>query len=264
MKAVKIYPSSPISCPNGFKKLATYVSRFISPINIFDISHITIPAGAATAKALPSTNMVLSNIDLVITLIICGFLYGGNSKTKDEASPFSIVFERIFEMPKLIAIPNKITPKTARVDTNEEYWFATRLPINIEDIVISIGNLPLHGTKQFVSIAIIFSLVEFIILHPIIPAALHPNPIHIVSACFPVVPAFLNTLSILNAILGKYPKSSNNTNNGKNIAIGGSITEITQDAVLNIPATNTPLTQLGTLNFVQYSISLLSIPCEKI
>ncbi len=50
--------------------------------------------------------------------------------------------------------------------------------MNIDDIVISIGNLPLHGTKLFVSIAINFSLVEFIILHPITPAALHPNPMH--------------------------------------------------------------------------------------
>ena len=57
--------------------------------------------------------------------------------------------------------------------------------------VISKGNLPLQGTKAFVSIAISFSLGESIILHPTTPAALQPNPMHIVSACFPVVQAFL-------------------------------------------------------------------------
>lgn len=49
----------------------------------------------------------------------------------------------------------------------------------------------LQGTKALVTIAIIFSLEESIILAPTTPAALHPNPIHIVSACFPVEQAFL-------------------------------------------------------------------------
>ena len=52
------------------------------------------------------------------------------------------------------------------------------------EIVISKGNLPLHGTNAFVSIEIIFSLGESIILHPTTPAALQPKPIHIVNACF--------------------------------------------------------------------------------
>lgn len=175
----------------------------MSAIVMFDISHITIPAGAATAIALPSTNRVLSNIDLVITFIICGFLYGGSSSTNDVLSPFRMVFDNSFDISSVIIIPSSIIASTAIVDTSDEYCVATRLPMKIDDIVISIGNLPLHGTKQFVSIAIIFSLVEFIILHPTTPAALQPNPIHIVKACFPVVSAFLNTLSRLKAILGK-------------------------------------------------------------
>ena len=40
----------------------------------FAKSHIIIPTGAATETALPSTNKVLSNKDLTITLPICGFL----------------------------------------------------------------------------------------------------------------------------------------------------------------------------------------------
>ena len=46
----------------------------------------------------------------------------------------------------------------------------------MEDIVIKNGKRPLQGTKLLVSIAIILSLGESIILVPIMPALLHPNP----------------------------------------------------------------------------------------
>ena len=53
MKAVNIYPSSPISLAKGSKKFATKV-RSVEPAKvIFAKSHITIPVGAATATALP-------------------------------------------------------------------------------------------------------------------------------------------------------------------------------------------------------------------
>ena len=55
---------------------------------------------------------------------------------------------------------------------------------------------------------------------------------HIVNACFPDVQAFLKRESKLKAILGKKPKSSKMVNKGKKIAIGGSITAITQVTVL--------------------------------
>ena len=100
--------------------------------------------------------------------------------------------------------------------------------INIVAIVIRKGNLPLQGTKLFVKIAISFSRGEFIILQPVTPAALQPTHMHIVIICFPEQQHFLKKPSILKAILGKYPKSSNIVNKGKNIAIGGSITEIIQ------------------------------------
>ncbi len=121
MKAVRIYPSSPISFPSGSRKFATYVSKFISSMVMFDISHITIPAGAAIAIALPSTNIVFSNIERVITFIICGFLYGGSSNTKDVGSPFSIVLDSNLEINKVIIIPNNITTSTAIVDIIDEY-----------------------------------------------------------------------------------------------------------------------------------------------
>ena len=99
-------------------------------------------------------------------------------------------------------------------------------------MVIKVGNLPLQGTKLLVSIAINLSRGDSIILHPITPQALQPNPIHIVKLCFPSAHAFLNKWSKLNAILGRYPKSSSIVNIGKNIAIGGNITAITQVRVL--------------------------------
>ena len=102
-------------------------------------------------------------------------------------------------------------------------------------IVISKGNLPLQGTKAFVRIAINFSLGEFIIFVPTTPAALQPNPIHIVSDCLPQALHFLKPLSRQKAILGKYPESSNNVKSGKNIAIGGNITDTIQASVLKIP-----------------------------
>ena len=65
------------------------------------------------------------------------------------------------------------------------------LPIKIVLIVIKKGNLPLQGTKLLVKIAINFSRGESIILAPTTPAALQPNPMHIVSACFPRTTSFL-------------------------------------------------------------------------
>ena len=85
----------------------------------------------------------------------------------------------------------------------------------------------LHGTKLFVNMAINLSLGESIILHPVTPQALQPNPMHMVIICLPLQQAFLKNPSILNAILGRYPKSSKKVNSGKNIAIGGNMTEIT-------------------------------------
>ena len=62
---------------------------------------------------------------------------------------------------------------------------------------------------------------------------------------FRVLPAFLKYLSKLNDNLGKYPKSSNIVNSGKNIAIGGNITAITQVRVLYIPSINMPFNHSG-------------------
>ena len=74
---------------------------------------------------------------------------------------------------------------------------------NIPIIEIRSGKRPLQGTKLFVNIAISLSLGESIMRHPIIPQALQPNPMHIVSDCFPWQPHFLKIPSKLKAIRGK-------------------------------------------------------------
>ena len=68
------------------------------------------------------------------------------------------------------------------IDSNGEIIIPVK---NIVMIAINVGNLPLHGTKLFVRIAMRRSRGESIIRHPITPHALHPKPIHMVSACLP-------------------------------------------------------------------------------
>ena len=131
-------------------------------------------------------------------------------------------------------------------------------------IVIKKGNLPLQGTKLLVKIAINLSLGELIILQPIIPAALQPKPMHIVSACFPEEQHFLKHLSKLKAILGKYPKSSNKVNKGKNIASGGSITLIIQVTVLYIPSKSNEISQAGAEIFIKIFLSHGSMLANKL
>lgn len=85
-----------------------------------------------------------------------------------------------------------------------------------------------------------------------------------VNDCFPVVHAFLKNPSKLKAILGRYPKSSNNVNSGKNMAIGGNITEITHDAVLNIPWTKIPVNQSGAFIPCKYYHQFILYHSKKI
>jgi hypothetical protein len=120
----------------------------------------------------------------------------------------------------------------------------------IDVIAIRAGSLPLQGIILFVTIAVARSFSDSIILHPVTPQALHPNPIAIVRACFPFVSDFWNILSILKAILGNSPPSSISEKRGKNIDIGGSITETIQVTVVYIPSNRKFLSVL----FIPYSV----------
>lgn len=61
----------------------------------------------------------------------------------------------------------------------------------------------MQGTKLLVKMAISLSLGESMIRHPTQPAALQPNPMHMVIICLPVQQHFLKKPSILKAIRGR-------------------------------------------------------------
>lgn len=86
------------------------------------------------------------------------------------------------------------------------------------------------------------------ILHPVTPAALQPNPMQVVNACLPQALHRLNLSSKLKATLGRYPESSKSVNIGKNIAMGGSITAIIHVNTQYTPSINNPLNQFGALH----------------
>jgi hypothetical protein len=148
----------------------------------------------------------------MITLKICGRLYGGSSIVNDDGSPFKSVHDRNFvtmsdaataaTMINVIINAQAIVCKYFLVSGD---WFV----VDIEDIknrltnVIIAGNLPLHGMKLFVSIDIMRSRGESIMRLPTMPQALHPNPMHIVSACLPQAWQRWNAWSRLNAIRGR-------------------------------------------------------------
>ena len=109
---------------------------------------------------------------------------------KEEGIPFKIVFDNIFDIKRVITTPSIITPIKIRAENRERNGDTIPAAKNIVIIDISMGKRPLHGTKLFVIIAISLSRGESIIRQPITPAALQPNPMHIVSACFPWAQAF--------------------------------------------------------------------------
>ena len=116
-------------------------------MSIFAKSHITIPAGAAIAIALPRTNKVLSKIERTKTFPNWGFLYGGSSNTKDEGNPLSTVLDNIFDITSVIIIPITTTKTTANVDKIDDHIPNVVPAINIEAIVIKNGNLPVTRNK---------------------------------------------------------------------------------------------------------------------
>ena len=131
----------------GFKKFAMCVSIEILQTDTFESIQIIIPAGAATAIALPKTNKVLSKIERTITFPICGFLYGGSSNIYEEGIPLRIVLDKIFDISNVINIPKTITHKTLNVDIKELAIPVKKLPIKIVAIVIKNGNLPITRYK---------------------------------------------------------------------------------------------------------------------
>ena len=88
---------------------------------------------------------------------------------------------------------------------------------------ISIGKRPLQGTSEFVSTAISFSRGVSIMRHPTTPAALHPKPMHIGSACLPQEPQRQKAGSRQKAIRGSRPRSSKKVKSGKKFVKDGTL-----------------------------------------
>lgn len=99
----------------------------------------------------------------------------------EDGTPFKNVLDKNFDTANVVKMPSKITRDKINDDRNEEPN-PTAPPTKKRLIMqISVGNLPLQGTKLLVIIAIKRSLGESIILHPITPQALHPKPMHMLS-----------------------------------------------------------------------------------
>ena len=81
---------------------------------------------------------------------------------------------------------------------------------NIDKMAISVGKRPLQGTKLFVIIAISRSRGESMIRQPTIPAALHPNPMHIDN----INMYYINTLFLFKQYFN-YTKNSPPADQGK-------------------------------------------------
>ena len=99
-------------------------------------------------------------------------------------------------------------------------------------IAMRAGNRPLQGTKLLVSTAISRSRERFYY-----PAACHPTGIAAEAhthgkRLFAMRAATPESVIQVERYPGRYPKSSSNVNNGKKIAIGGSITDITHVSVV--------------------------------
>lgn len=99
---------------------------------------------------------------------------------KDDGIPFNIVLDSILDTTRVIITPSTIIPAKMTADNREENIPVTFPTKNMEITDIKIGSLPLQGTKLLVMIAMKRSLGESMMRQPMMPAALQPNPMHIV------------------------------------------------------------------------------------
>ena len=136
MNARRITPSSPIKLPSGSRKSAITLRSIELPTFMFASTHITSPAGAATATARSRTKKTFSFTVCHIIFKNCGFLYGGSSRTKEDASPFRIVFVKANEDSIVAAIDEAIKLSNTKADS--KLFFVK----NIAVIAINKGNTP--------------------------------------------------------------------------------------------------------------------------
>ncbi len=95
-----------------------------------------------------------------------------------------MVADNSFDMRSVIKIPRMITPDRIAADNTEENAPEAPPTKNMVIMAIMVGKRPLHGTKLLVIMAISRSLGESMIRQPMIPAALHPNPMHMTAEIY--------------------------------------------------------------------------------
>ena len=93
------------------------------------------------------TNSVLSKIERTKTFPIWGLLYGGSSSTKDDGIPLRTVLDNIFDITNVIIIPSIMTKTTDNADKIDDQIPSALPAMNIEEIVIKNGNLPVTRNK---------------------------------------------------------------------------------------------------------------------
>ena len=91
-----------------------------------------------------------------------------------------MVAESSRETRKVMQMPSRITKNTTNADIVGRSHSAQPPPTKIVAMMIIVGHRPLHGPKLFVSTAISRSRGESMILVPVTPTALQPNPMHMV------------------------------------------------------------------------------------
>lgn len=99
---------------------------------------------------------------------------------KEEGIPFNTVMERTLETAKVMHTPRTMNRVRSRADSMESKAPPDTPTKNMEIMAMRVGNLPLQGTKLLVIMAMSRSLGESMMRQPTMPAALHPNPIHMV------------------------------------------------------------------------------------
>jgi DNA topoisomerase-3 len=155
------------------------------------------------------------------------------------------VSQRPIKANKSFVDNNKVSDHHAIIPTEQTVFISSLSDKErkIYDLVVKRFFAVLYPPFEYEQTTIKAKIGDSMMRQDITPAALQPNPMHMVSACLPWAQAFLKKRSRLKATLGKYPRSSNKVNKGKKIAIGGSITDTTQAKPLYIPNTSNPCSQ---------------------
>ena len=114
----------------------------------------------------------------------------------------SAVLESSQEERKVASTERTISPVSTRARSSEEpATCPTTTNIAINEIRVE--KRPLQGIRLLVSTAISRSRGESMMRQPVTPTALHPSPMHMVSACLPQELAFWKQWSRLKATRGR-------------------------------------------------------------